>query len=107
MTLGRKHWNRNAKNGTSHKTIKNSNIMDATDTVQIDPQGQFGDVVKNWQDGQTYDITLSVSQTAPGKFAVLSVEENGADAEEPEPPAAPPAPVAKKTGNPAVDGMMQ
>ncbi len=76
--------------------------MDGNDSLSLDPSGQFGEEIAEWQDGKTYDLTVKVQQTAPGRFTVLSVAQ---PTEATEPAAEEAAPVAK-TGNPAVDRMM-
>jgi hypothetical protein len=74
-------------------------------------------LVADWQDGQEYDIACHVTQSAPFRFDIVSAVETHApaEAETPEELATPteeanktPIAAAKsKTGNPAVDGLMQ
>lgn len=78
--------------------------------------------VADWEDGQTYSVTLKVKQSAPGEFEVLDVtqaEAEGADesgtGDEAEAGAddgggegeAPPAKAKGRYSNPAVAQMMQ
>ncbi len=39
---------------------------------------------ENWEDGQTYDISMTVKQTGPGKFEILEAEQEGTPADEAE-----------------------
>ena len=66
-------------------------------------------LVADWQDGQEYDITVHVIQTAPFRFDVTSATETEVPTEEVSPTeGADTAPMGKsKTGNPAVDSMMK
>lgn len=75
--------------------------MDATDTLSLDPKGQFSEEIGEWADGETYTVTLKIKQTAPGEFDVLSLTEADEAAEPDE--SAP----KSKTGNPAMDNMMK
>jgi len=90
----------NAEIGATTETAKNSNLMDEDDILSLNPQGQFGEEIAEWRDGQEYDLKLRVRQTAPGKFAVTTLTYDGEVAE-------PMEPAKSKTGNPAIDGMME
>ena len=84
--------------------------MDAKRTLYLDPNNSDDQaLVADWQDGQEYDITVHVKQTAPFQFTVTSAaetetsDETAAAGEEGDK-----MPMEKsKTGNPAIDSMMK
>ena len=43
---------------------------------------EISSLVANWEDGQEYDVTLHIVQTAPGEFSVTSAKETETPAEE-------------------------
>lgn len=74
--------------------------MDAnTNSLSLDPEGDFGEEIAEWKDGETYTLNVKVRQTAPGEFDVLEVTEAGEESEPDEP-----APMKHK--NPAMSNLM-
>lgn len=49
----------------------------ATDNrLSLNPNA-WGDEVKNWEDGKTYTITLTITQDSPGEYTVTDVKPAG------------------------------
>jgi hypothetical protein len=57
--------------------------MDATlGSLTLDPSNPDAKaLIADWQDGQEYDVTLHIKQTAPGTFDVMSATEAESPAE--------------------------
>lgn len=49
--------------------------------LSLDPNDPAWKFTQEWQDGQTYNIKLRVTQTSPGEFTVESGEEAAGDEE--------------------------
>jgi len=71
-------------------------------------------ITEDWQDGQTYTVTLKVEQVSPGEFEVLSADSPGAEkpaepgmTEQPEGEPVEEEKEAAGPPNPAVRRMMQ
>lgn len=52
-------------------------------SLSVDPNDErWKDKIADWEDGQEYDVTLHVTQTAAGEFDVTALDETETPAEE-------------------------
>lgn len=72
------------KSGATNAT--NATLMEgeegSTDNRLVWSPGEFPET-QDWEDGQTYTVTLTIKQTSPGAAEVLSMETEGAGEEGP------------------------
>lgn len=86
----------------------------ATDNrLTINPS-DFNGIAEDWQDGETYTVTLKIRQTSPGEFVVADMKESESPAEDAAEPQAAEESEAGQAGsggdggygNPAIERMM-